>query len=88
MRVTCTLASTKSNAYLNQIIDSGFPKIDIEACILSILGVPPTLFGCPRLILANTTLTTSTTQPITTRPYSIRPMFNEDIQKGSGAFLI
>ena len=48
---------------------------------------PRPLSGCPRLILANTPLTTSKTQPITTRPRSIRPMlvvFNEGIQKGVG----
>ena len=33
--------------------------------------VPRPLYGCPRLILANT----PKTQPITTRPRSIRPMF-------------
>ena len=55
------------------------------------IGMPPTLSGCPRLILANTPLTTSTTQPIITRTRSIRSMllvFSEDIQKGVGGIPI
>ena len=50
------------------------------------LGVPRPLSGCPRLILANT-LISSETQHINTRPRSIRPMlavFNEDIETGVG----
>ena len=56
-----------------------------------IMEIPPTISGCPRLIPANTPITTSKTQPIATGHGSIRPIlavFKEAIQKGDrGAFI-